>query len=270
MEGGELTSLVLIVALGVGAQWVAWRINIPSIAILLLAGVEAGPFLHWIQPDELFGDALMPSVSLAVGVILFEGGMTLRLDELSRIGPAVLRLCSLGALVTWALATLTLHFVLALSSPMAVLLGAVLVVTGPTVIQPMLRHLRLTEPAASILRWEGILIDPVGAILAVLVFEAIIESGGSNVLTVQTLIGLATATTVGTAAGLAGAWVLGAALRRYWIPDHLQNPVALGAVAAVMWGANSLRDESGLLAVVVMGIAFIRDRRNGTKLFNDP
>lgn len=255
MEASGLTSLMLILALGVGAQWLAWRINIPSIAILLLAGLIAGPVLHWVEPDALFGEALMPGVSLAVGIILFEGGLTLRIDELRQIGPTVLRLCSLGALVTWALATLTLHLVLGLSSPISVLLGAVLVVTGPTVILPMLRHLRIREPAASILRWEGILIDPVGAILAVLVFEAIIESGGSNVLTAETLVGLATAAAVGTSVGLFGAWALGVSLRRYLLPDFLQNPVALAAVAAVQWGSNTLRHESGLLAVVVMGMA---------------
>ena len=257
-----MTSLVLILALGVGAQWIAWRANIPSIVLLLAAGVLAGPVLGWIEPDALFGSALLPGVSLAVGVILFEGGLTLRPDELRRIGPIVWRLCSVGALVTWTLTATTTHFLLGLSWPISALLGAVLVVTGPTVIQPLLRHLRLTEPAASLLRWEGILIDPVGAVLAVLVFEAIVESGGANVLTVETLLGLASAAIVGTAIGLAGAWGLRIVVSRYYLPDYLQNPVVLATVATAQLIADSIREESGLVAVVVLGMALGATRKD--------
>jgi len=255
MATDPLTGLVLILALGVGAQWVAWRANVPSIVLLLATGVIAGPVLGWIDPDRLFGTALLPGVSLAVGIILFEGGLTLRLAELRRIGPTVWRLCSLGALVTWTLTATTTHFLLGLSWPISALLGSVLVVTGPTVIQPLLRHLRLTEPAASLLRWEGILIDPVGAVLAVLVFEALVESGGTDVLTMETFVGLAHAAIVGTATGLAAAWGLRIVVSRYYLPDYLQNPVVLATVTAALLVADSIRDESGLVAVVVMGMA---------------
>lgn len=255
MATDPLTGLVLILALGVGAQWIAWRANIPSIVLLLATGVIAGPVLGWIDPDSLFGTALLPGVSLAVGIILFEGGLTLRLAELRRIGPTVWRLCSLGALVTWTLTATTTHFLLGLSWPISALLGAVLVVTGPTVIQPLLRHLRLTEPAASLLRWEGILIDPVGAVLAVLVFEALVESGGTDVLTAETFVGLAHAAIAGTATGLAGAWGLRIVVSRYYLPDYLQNPVVLATVTAALLVADSIREESGLVAVVVMGMA---------------
>lgn len=255
MATDPLTGLVLILALGVGAQWIAWRANIPSIVLLLATGVLAGPVLGWIDPDSLFGTALLPGVNLAVGVILFEGGLTLRLDELRRIGPIVWRLCSVGAFVSWTVTAATTHYLLGMSWPISALLGAVLVVTGPTVIQPLLRHLRLTEPAASLLRWEGILIDPIGAVLAVLVFEAIVESGGADVLTAETLLGLASAAIVGTATGLAGAWGLRIVVSRYYLPDYLQNPVVLATVASSQLLADSLREESGLVAVVVMGMA---------------
>jgi NhaP-type Na+/H+ or K+/H+ antiporter len=249
-----LTGLVLILALGVGAQWLAWRANIPSIVLLLATGVLAGPVLGWIDPDALFGSALLPGVSLAVGIILFEGGLTLRAEELRRIGPTVWRLCSVGALVSWTLSAATAHYVLGLPWPISALLGAVLVVTGPTVVQPLLRHLRLTEPAASLLRWEGILIDPVGAVLAVLVFEALVESGGTDVLTAETLLGLASAAIVGTVTGVAGAWGLRVVVGRYYLPDYLQNPVVLATVAAALLVADCIRQESGLVAVVVMGM----------------
>jgi len=255
MAHTALTSLVLILVLGVAAQWLAWRISIPSIVLLLAAGVLTGPVLGWIDPDALLGNTLLPGVSLGVGIILFEGGLTLRPNELRRLGSAVWRLCSLGALVAWTLTAATTHFLLGLSAQISVLLGAVVVVTGRTVVRALLRHLGVTEPAASLLRWEGILIDPIGALLAVLVFEAILESGGTSFLTVTSLVSLSSAAAVGSATGLAGAWSLRLVLRRYYLPDYLQNPVVLGTVGAALVVANSIRNESGLVAVVVMGMA---------------
>ena len=151
-----LVSLAGIALLGMGAQWLAWRLKLPSILFLLVFGFLAGPVTGLIDPDALFGDLLLPVVSISVAVILFEGGLTLRLEELREIGGVVLALVTLGAAVTWVVAAGAAHVVLGLEPKIAVLLGAVLVVTGPTVIGPLLRHIRPTGKVADILKWEGI------------------------------------------------------------------------------------------------------------------
>jgi len=148
--------------------------RMPSILFLLVFGFLAGPVTGLLDPDALLGELLLPIVSISVAIILFEGGLTLRLEELREIGGVVLALVTLGAIVTWSLAAAAAHFVLGLEVQVAVLLGAVLVVTGPTVIGPLLRHVRPTGRVADILKWEGIVIDPIGALLAVLVFEALL------------------------------------------------------------------------------------------------
>jgi NhaP-type Na+/H+ or K+/H+ antiporter len=248
-----MKEIVAILALGVGAQWAAWRLGVPAILLLLLFGLLAGPVFNVIDPQALIGDALYPIVSLAVGIILFEGGMSLRLHELKNIATTVRRLCTVGAPVTWLTAWAAARWILGLSHEMASLLGAVVVVTGPTVIIPLLRQVRLRQPVANILRWEGILIDPVGAILAVLVFDAITQWSG-GMATAHAALGLAKATASGVFVGAAGAGILIALLRRYYIPDYLQNPVALTAVGATMLAGNALQHESGVLAVTVMGL----------------
>ena len=249
-----LTSLVLILLLGISAQWLAWRLKIPAIILLLAFGIAAGPVFHIIDPDGLVGPLLFPLVSLAVAVILFEGGLSLRPAELAGIGKVVWRLCSVGALVTWVLAGIGAHILLGLSVPLSALLGAILVVTGPTVIIPLLRQLKLAKTVSSVLRWEGILIDPIGAILAVLVFEVLLSGAGASD-TAHALAGFGQSALVGTAVGLAGAFFLSIALGRYYLPDYLQNSIVLMTVGAVLVVANELRDESGILAVTIMGVA---------------
>ena len=164
-----LTGLAAIIILGVLAQWLAWRLRLPSILLLLVFGFAAGR-AGWVNPDELFGDLLPDLVALSVAVLLFEGGLTLRVREVLEHGRTVGRIVSLGAAVTWALTTLAARFLLDFDFATAVLLGAILVVTGPTVVIPLLRQIRPTGAAGTILKWEGILIDPIGAVLAVLVF----------------------------------------------------------------------------------------------------
>jgi NhaP-type Na+/H+ or K+/H+ antiporter len=166
--------------LGIAAQWLAWRLGVASILLLLVVGFLAGPvskrLLGWslVDTDQLLGDLLVPFVSISVALILYEGGLTLRLAELKEVRAAVWRLVTLGAALTWLLTALAAWLVLDLSPALAVLLGAVLVVTGPTVIVPLLIHIRPSGRIGAILKWEGIVIDPIGAMLAVLVFEAIL------------------------------------------------------------------------------------------------
>lgn len=256
-----LVSLSAVVVLGITAQWLGWRMRIPSILLLLIFGILAGPVLGWIKPDEMMGPLLYPVVSLAVAVILFEGGLTLSLKEFRAIGGIVLRLVTLGMLAGWLIISLAAHWVLGLSWELATLLGAVLVVTGPTVIAPMLRHVRPTGQSGAILKWEGIVIDPIGAMLAVLVFQAIVlfETEAEPVAAVA--FSLLKTIAVGAGTGLAGALGMVLLLRREWIPDFLQNPVALMFVVAVFTGANLLQTEAGLLAVTIMGFAMANQRK---------
>jgi NhaP-type Na+/H+ or K+/H+ antiporter/Trk K+ transport system NAD-binding subunit len=254
-----LASLSGIVVLGTAAQWVAARLRIPSILLLLTFGLVAGPVTGWLQLDQLFKDLLLPFVSLSVAVILFEGGLSLRFRELRGVSWVFIQLTTIGVLVTWAISAAAARLLLGFDWGLAALLGAILVVTGPTVIGPLLRHLRLSGPAAAILKWEGIVIDPVGAVLAVLVFTAL-KAGGFHEATTQVAIDLGRTALVGVGLGaIAGAALLWP-LRRFWIPDTLQNPVTLAAVFGTFTLANLIQPESGLLVVTVMGIAVANQR----------
>lgn len=173
MNEHVLLGLATIIFLGIAAQWLAWRFKFPSILFLLFLGFIAGPITGFLNPDLLFGDLLMPLVSISVAIILFEGGLTLRLRELRDISQVLLLLVTVGVVVTMAVATLAAHYILEFHWNISLLLGAVVVVTGPTVIGPLLRHIRPIGKVGKLLKWEGIVIDPVGALLAILVFDAI-------------------------------------------------------------------------------------------------
>jgi CPA1 family monovalent cation:H+ antiporter len=257
-----LPSLALIAVLGVTAQWVAWRLNLPSILLLLLTGIAVGPLLGWVDPDALLGELLFPVVSLSVAVILFEGGLTLHLAELRTIGPAVLRLCTVGVACTWFLTALAAHFLVGMVWPLAILLGAILTVTGPTVVGPLLRQVRPRGVVGPVCTWEGIVADVLGATLAVLVFHSILV--GSEFSTQglgPALKGLAITLGTGLLAGLGGATLLGWPLRRHWVPDHLHSPVALVLVLGIYALSDAISPESGLLAVTLMGVALRNQRR---------
>jgi NhaP-type Na+/H+ or K+/H+ antiporter len=255
MEESIIIGLALIVFLGISAQWLAWRFKVPAILLLLIFGFIAGPITGLINPDELLGDLLFPYVSFSVAIILFEGGLSLRLNELRGVEGVVRLLISLGMLVTWGIIAIGAYTILQLDLQLAVLLGAILVVTGPTVIIPLLRQARPNWRVSSILKWEGILIDPIGATLAVLVFEGIIEGGPENQLTILSILtGIVITLLVGTIVGAAFAFVLVQFLKRNWIAPFLETAVALMAVLAAFALSNELRTESGLMAVTVMGI----------------
>lgn len=252
-------ALALIVTLGVGGQWLAWWLKIPSILLMLGAGLVAGPGMKiltgtpLLAPDQLLGDLLPVVTSMAVAVILYEGGLSLRLREIREVGGVVRNLVTIGALVSWLL-TASLAWALGLvDGRLALLLGALLVVTGPTVIGPLLRQVRPRGTTGAILRWEGIVIDPIGATLAVLTFEALLAVDLKSGLFAAAL-GLGKTVLVGGAIGAAAAALLVIAERRHALPDHLENPVSLMAVLAAFVAANALQDESGLLAVTAMGM----------------
>ncbi len=253
MSHHAILAVAAIAVLGAACQWLAWRLRLPAILFLLLMGILIGPVAGWLDPDALLGPMLFPFVSLAVAVILFEGSLTLRFAEIRGLERVVRRFVTGGVLVTWAVAALAAHLIAGLQWELAILFGAIMVVTGPTVIVPMLRTVRPSAQVAGILRWEGIVVDPIGALLAVLVLEFVIssEAGGALGATVATFSATIAA---GTVTGLAGGWLLGEALRRDWLPTYLFNVTTLAAVFGVFALADAVAEESGLLAVTVMGI----------------
>ena len=260
MPEGILLDIATVILLGIGAQWVAWRFRLPSILLLLLVGFLAGPVLGLLDPQALQGDWLFAFVSLSIGIILFEGGLSLRLSELREVGTVVLSLITLGVLITWGGAGLGAYFVLGFNVPLSVLIGAILTVTGPTVIVPLLRHVRPKGRVNTIAKWEGITIDPVGAILSVLVLETLIllndpERTGASAAIEHVAIGLGLEIFVALGISVAATGVLLFILRWRLVPDFLRNPVTLMIVIVAFSISNVLQHESGLLATTLMGIA---------------
>ncbi|MEM6640229.1 MAG: cation:proton antiporter [Pseudomonadota bacterium] len=253
MEEHHITfALVAIVALGVGAQWIAWRLRLPAIVILAAVGLAAGQ-LHLVDPSGTFGAGLPPIVSLCVAVILFEGGLNLHFRELKASAVGVRRLVYAGAPLAWLFSSLAAFYVGGLSLAVSLVFGAIMVVTGPTVIMPMLRQASLNRKTASYFKWEGIVNDPIGALLAVLVFQFFVYKGqGSGLSTVFT--GLAIALLSGGFLGGLGGWLTGKAFQASLVPEYLKSPVMLGLVLVVFTVSNSVQHEAGLLAVTVMGI----------------
>lgn len=256
-----VVAVVLVLMLGVGAQWAAQRLGLPSILLLLITGFVAGPVTGILSGEMLTGDVLFTFVSLSVAVILFEGGLTLRISELSKVGTVVTRLMTLGIAVTWIVGSVAAYYLFdfEMGWPLAILLGAILTVTGPTVVGPLLRQIRPTGPSAAALKWEGILIDPAGAILAVLIFEALLAGVGLAAGDVFT--GLLRTLLAGLVIGLGAGVLLIVVLRRYWIPDALRGPVALMFVIVAFAMSNVWQPESGLLTVTVMGILVANESR---------
>jgi NhaP-type Na+/H+ or K+/H+ antiporter len=246
-----LPALAAIVVLGGAAQWLGWRIRLPAILPLLAVGFLIGPVTGLVDVDSVFGPLLRPFVSLAVALILFEGGLTLHLKDLAGTGAVVRNLVTIGAAVTWVVVTASAHWLANVPFDLALLAGAILVLTGPTVVVPLVRHIRPSGPTGPILRWEGILIDPIGALLALLVFD-VITTDEQSVWRVAT--SAAMTLLVGAGSGTAAALLLGQAIRSHWLPERLHVPIALTAVAAAFAGANELQHESGLFAVTVLGI----------------
>lgn len=244
---GYLAVVVVVAAL---CQWAAWQLRVPSILLLLVVGFGLG---RLVTPDEILGhEVLFGAVTLSVGVILFEGSMTLRLRDVRDLGGPVLRLFTLTPMIAWALITLS-AWLLGFEIELALLVGAILIVTGPTVIAPILRMLRPTRRVAALLKWEGIVVDPIGAILAVLVFQGalLVSKGqplgqliGSLLLTVLIAAGL----------GLGLGWLLEVLVRRHALPDFLHGVVFLSAAVGALVASNAIQSESGLLTVTVLGI----------------
>ena len=249
----ETTLLIaLIGALGIGSQWLAWRLQLPAIVLMLAAGIVAGPITGWVNPESDFGELFRPMVAVAVALILFEGGITLKFNALRDAGPAVKRLVIIGAPLGWIFSTLAARYGAGLGWDAAVIFGGILIVTGPTVVTPLLRQARLAKRPAEILRWEAIVNDPVGALAAVLAFEGvmalhgegeILETGG------HVALGVLLAVFLGYLAGKA----LVISFSRGWVPEYMKVPVLFVLILGVYALSDAALHESGLLAVTVMG-----------------
>tara|TARA_B100000470_G_scaffold222028_1_gene215582 strand:+ start:101583 stop:103415 length:1833 start_codon:yes stop_codon:yes gene_type:complete len=235
------------------SQWLAWRVKLPAILFLLASGLLIGPVTQQFNPDALFGDLLFPLISLAVAIILFEGSLTLDLKEIRSQKGVVQRLITVGAGITWAVVAIATHYLFGLSWELSILFGALTVVTGPTVIVPMLRTVRPNADVGNILRWEGILIDPLGALLVVVVYEFIVAQGQAQGA-VSGMLAFVEIIASGTVLGLAAGWILGFILKRRWVPEYLENMATLTMVFLSFSVANMLAHESGLLAVTLMGM----------------
>lgn len=263
-----MLELAGIIILGILAQWVAWRFKLPAILPLILIGLLVGPIAaeylsedgtKWIEPiwngtKGLFpGDGLYYFVSLAISIILFEGGLTLRKDEIKNVGPVITKLITLGSVVTFFLAAVSAHYFFGLNWEICFLFSALIIVTGPTVITPILRNIPLKKDVSAVLKWEGILIDPIGALVAVLVFEFISVGGGSG-FTKTAFVEFGKILLFGTTFGFTFAHALKFVINRNMIPHYLLNVVSLSTVLLVFVESDIFAHESGLLAVVVMGM----------------
>lgn len=262
-----MLALAGIIILGILAQWTAWKFKIPAILPLILIGLLVGPLATLFTEDHtkliqpiwngekgLFpGESLFYFVSLAISIILFEGGLTLRRNEILNVGPVILKLITLAVVITFFGAGLAAHFIFELSWPISFLFSALIIVTGPTVITPILRNIPLRKDISAILKWEGILIDPVGALVAVLVFE-FISVGEGEAFTQTALLEFAKIVLFGCTFGFTFAHALNFAIRKKIIPHYLLNVFTLAAVLGVFVLSDAFAHESGLLSVVVMGM----------------
>lgn len=263
-----MLELAGIIILGILAQWVAWKFKIPAILPLILIGLLVGPIAaeylsedgtKWIEPrwngtKGLFpGDSLFYFVSLAISIILFEGGLTLKRAEIKNVGPVITKLITLGSAITFFGAGIVAHFVFGLSWQLSFLFSGLIIVTGPTVITPILRNIPLKKDISTVLKWEGILIDPIGALVAVLVFEFISVEGDSG-FTKTALIEFGKIVLFGTTFGFTFAHALAFSINKKLIPHYLLNVVTLSVVLLVFVASDTFAHESGLLAVVVMGM----------------
>ena len=262
-----MLELAGIIILGIIAQWVAWRFKLPAILPLILIGLLVGPIATlfteggekliepiWNGEKGLFpGEGLYYFVSLAISIILFEGGLTLKFSEIRNVGPVITKLITLGSVVTFIVAGIAAHFIFDLSWQISFLFSALIIVTGPTVITPILRNIPLKKDVSAVLKWEGILIDPIGALAAVLVFE-FISVGEGQAYTLTALIEFAKILLFGFTFGFTFAHGLAFAIKKNFIPHYLLNVVSLSVVLLVFVESDIFAHESGLLAVVVMGM----------------
>lgn len=240
-----------------GAQLLAHAAAVPQIVTLLAIGVAVGPdALGIIDPDELLGATLEPFVTLAVGVVLFDGALKLRHQDLAAgAWQAVVRLVTVGVLVSWALGTLAVRFLLELDWSISILIGAILTLSGPTVVGPLMQHVRPSRRIRAVLDWEGVLVDPIGAILAVLAFHAV-RAGKTDIELGEFFATIA----CGAALGVAAAAIIIALLRASQAPIHLRVTTMLAVLLVAVGAADAVYEDAGLVTAIIVGTAIARSK----------
>ncbi|MGF1534723.1 MAG: cation:proton antiporter [Bernardetiaceae bacterium] len=256
-----MLELAGLLVLGFFAQWLAWRIRVPAILPLIIVGLLVGPFStlltggpKFVNGDHIFeGKLLFDVVSLSVGLILFEGGLTLHLKEIRKHGTVVRNLLFFGAVITMLLGGFFTMWIMDFGPRMSFLFASLIIVTGPTVIGPILRNVKPNANINTVLKWEGILIDPVGALIAILTYEFIVSGqSGNDFLIVMKDFALTVLS--GTGVGVGMAFLTHYLLKKNLIPPYLRNVVILAIVIFSFVLSDLLHIESGLLAVTLMGI----------------
>jgi NhaP-type Na+/H+ or K+/H+ antiporter len=244
--------LALVLVLGLAAQWIGWRLGIPAVVLLILFGLLIGPVSGLVHPSTALGEAFQPLIKLGVAAILFEGGLALRWHELRQAAAGVNRLITLGMALSLAFGATAAHFIGGLSWPVAIVFGTIIGVTGPTVILPLLRQARLKRRPASYLKWEGIVNDPIGALLATVAFQYFASTGETSIA--ESLLHLALGFAGATALGAGLGWLLGRAYLAGLAPEYLKGPLALAVALGAYALANLVLEEAGLVAATVMGV----------------
>lgn len=248
-----LFEIMLIGFLGIGSQWISWRYRLPAIVVMSVAGLLIGPLFGIMNPAEDFGTLYDPIIAVAVAIILFEGSLSLNFKELRGLGRPVFRISTVGAFIAWILGSLTAHYIAGLSWAVAFVIGGLFIVTGPTVILPLLRQSKLKPRPAKILKWEGIIVDPIGALLAVFAFEIISYFTSQSHDGTSLLMFLAAsifAAILGWACGRGVGWMFETGN----IPEFLKSPVVFIVVIMCFTIADEITHETGLLAVTAMGM----------------
>ena len=255
----------LIGALGLGAQWLAWRLQAPAIVLMALAGLAAGPVWSLIfgdpllDPSSTFGDLLRPIVSLCVAVILFEGGLILKFENLRDAGAAVRRVVFFGGPLAWLLGSLAARYAAGLDWASAIVFAGVMVVTGPTVIMPLMRQSKLSGRPAQFLKWEGIVNDPIGALFAVAAYEVIrVASQGDSI--VGAGVWILAAAGIGVALGIIFGLGISRAFRAGWTPEYLKAPLIFASIILCYALAEQVEKEIGLVAVTAYGMTLANSK----------
>lgn len=249
-----INAIALVGALGVGAQWLAWRLQLPGIVLMLLAGVIAGPVLGILDPARDIGPLVAPMVSVAVAIILFEGGLTLNFHQLRDAATGVKRLVFVGAPLGWLTSAMALHYGAGLGWQASAVFGGIMIVTGPTVIAPLLRQAKLGRRPAALLQWEAIVNDPIGALAAVLAFELVVVLNTTETVSYAAQA-LALGVVVATILGALGGYGIARAFKQGWVPEYMKVPVLFVVLIAIFAASDTVLHESGLLAVTIMGVA---------------
>lgn len=253
-----LFDLMFVIFLGIVSQWIAWRLRVPAVVLMAMAGLLVGPIFGWIDPQESFGDLFGPVISLAVAINLFEGSLNLDLREIRGFGKPLFRIVTLGALIAWVAGSIAAHYLAGLSWAVAFVMGGLFIVTGPTVILPLLKQARLKTRPAAILKWEGIVVDPVGVLLAVFAFEFI--QFINKEVTLDTLLLFAGASALSILIGVGAGRGLGWMFERGNVPEFLKSPVVFAVVLFLFVLSDEIMHETGLLAVTAMGMVMANMR----------